>query len=170
MTYMLRDFRQPWVNISSGIPATRSAWKRLTHDSGANPGLPHRRRSCYGRELIVYRAIILSVVLLFAAGPSVSLVCKAWCDPHVAAENGCHHEDNGGAASLSSDDSCDDSFQGPTGVLKEDLRRAPAPDGGAVLLTAHFQIIPLTTLLVPAWSRGRPLSDTNQPQTTPLRI
>jgi hypothetical protein len=118
----------------------------------------------------VFRATILTVVLLFAAGPSALLYCKAWCDPHVVAENGCHHEANGGAASVSSDDSCDDSVQGPAGLLKEDLRRAPAPDGGAVVLTARFQIIPTATRLVPAWNRGRPPADLNQPQTTPLRI
>jgi len=118
----------------------------------------------------VFRATILTVVLLFAGGPSVSLFCKAWCDPQVAAENGCHHENNGGAASVSSDDSCDDSVQGPAGLLKEDPRGAPAPDGGAVVLTARFQIIPTATGLVPVWNRGRPPSDLNQPQTTPLRI
>lgn len=118
----------------------------------------------------MFRATILTAVLFFAAGPSASLFCKAWCDPHVAAENGCHHEDNGGAASISSDDSCDDSVQGPAGVLKEDLRRAPAPDGGAVVSSARFQIIPTASRLVPTWNRGRPPSDLNQPQTTPLRI
>jgi len=118
----------------------------------------------------VFRATILTVVLLFAAGPSASLFCKAWCDPHVAAENGCHHQNNGGAASVTSDDSCDDSVQGPAGLLKEDLRRAPAPDGGAVVLTARFQVIPPATRLVPAGNRGRPPSDLKQPQTTPLRI
>lgn len=116
----------------------------------------------------MFRATILTVVLLFAAGPSASLFCTAWCDPHVAAENGCHHEDNGGAAGVSSNDSCGDSVQAP--ALKEDLRPAPAPDGSAVLLTARFQTIATETRLVPAWNRGRPPSDLNQPQTTPLRI
>lgn len=118
----------------------------------------------------MFRATILTVVLLFAAGPSASLFCKALCDPQVAAQNGCHHEDNGNKASVTSNDSCDDAVQGPAGVLKEDLRRAPAPDGGAVVLTARFQIIPTVARLVPAWTRGRPPSDVNQPLTTPLRI
>ena len=118
----------------------------------------------------MFRATILTVVLLFAAGPSASLFCKAWCDPHVAAENGCHHENNGGTAGIRSDDSCDDSVQGPAGLLKEDLRRAPAPDGGTVVLTARFQIMASVAPFVPAWSRGRPPSDLRQPQTVPLRI
>ena len=118
----------------------------------------------------MFRATILTVVLLFAAGPSASLFCKAWCDPHVAAENGCHHQNSGGAVSVTSDDSCDDSVQGPAGLLKEDLRRAPAPDGGAVVLTARFQTIAPAAHRVPAWNRGRSPSDQHQPQTTPLRI
>lgn len=117
----------------------------------------------------MFRATILTVVLLFAAGPSTWLFCKAWCDPHVAAGNGCSHED-GGAASVRSDSSCDDSVQALTGLLKEDLRRAPAPDGGAVVVTARFQVVPTATGLVPAWNRGRLPSDLYQPQTTPLRI
>jgi hypothetical protein len=116
----------------------------------------------------VFRATILTVVLLFTAGPSASLFCRAWCDPFVAAEDGCHHED-GGAASVSGDDSCDDSVQGPAGLLKEDLRRAPVRDGDAVVLTARFQITSTAVRLVPARNRGRP-PDLNQPQTTPLRI
>ena len=40
----------------------------------------------------MFRATILTVVLVFAAGPSASLFCKAWCDPQVAAESGCHHD------------------------------------------------------------------------------
>lgn len=118
----------------------------------------------------MFRITILPVVLLFVAGPSASLFCRAWCDPQVAAQNGCHHEDNGSTAGVASNDSCDDSVQGPAGVLKEDLRRAPAPDGDAVVWTARFQNIPTVTRVVPAWTRGRPPSDVNQPQTAPLRI
>jgi hypothetical protein len=122
------------------------------------------------RELVVFRPTILTVVMLFAVGPSASLFCKAGCDPRTAAEIGCHHEDNGGAARVRSDDSCDDSVQRLAGLVKEDLRRAPAPNTGAVALTARFQILPTATGLVPAWSQGRPPFDRNQPQTTPLRI
>jgi hypothetical protein len=118
----------------------------------------------------VFRATVLTVVLLFAAGPSAPLICKAWCDPLAAAGNGCHHMDNGGIASVRAVDSCDDSVQGLAGLRKEDLRRAPTSDGGAVVSAARFQIVPAATRVVPSWSRGRPPSDLNQPGTTPLRI
>ena len=117
----------------------------------------------------MFRATILTVVLVFAAGPSASLFCKAWCDPHTAAENGCHYEQTGGGAGVRSDDSCDDSVQGRAGLLKEDLRRAPAPDGD-VFSNTRFQIFPTAIHVVPAWNRGCPPSDLNQPRTTPLRI
>ena len=118
----------------------------------------------------MFRATILTVVLLFAAGPSASLFCKAWCDPQAAAENGCHRDTNGDRASVSSDHSCDDSLQGPAGLMKEDLHRAPAPGGSAVVSNTWFQLVPTATHLVPTWTRGRPPFDLNRPQTTPLRI
>lgn len=107
------------------------------------------------------------VVLVLAAGPSASLFCQAWCDPHVAAENGCHPEATGDAAGVRRDTSCQDDEA--VGVLNED-RRVPTADGGAIPLTARFQVIPTATCHVPAWNRGRPPSHLNQPQTTPLRI
>lgn len=116
------------------------------------------------------RPIVLAVVLLFAAGPSVSLFCKAWCDPRTAAENGCHHGQNGAAASVTSDDSCDDSFQGPAGLLREDLRRAPTPGASAVVHMTRFQLTANDVRHVAAWTRDRPPSDLKRPQTTPLRL
>lgn len=117
----------------------------------------------------MFRAIILTVVLLFAAGPSASQLCLAWCDPHAAAESGCHHERNSGQ-NVTRHDSCEDSIQWLGGALKEDLRRAPASDGGAVVLTARFQIVPSASRLGAAWNLGRLPSDVNRPQTAPLRI
>lgn len=118
----------------------------------------------------MFRATILTVVLLFAAGPGPSLFCKAWCDPQAAAENGCHREDDGGGASVGGDQSCDDSVQGTDGVLKEHLRRAPASHGGAVCSSSAFPIIPAATHVLATRYRARPPSALNQPQTTPLRI
>ena len=116
------------------------------------------------------RAIALSVVLALAAGPSASLLCKAWCDPHVAAENGCHGQGAGEAASVASDDSCQDSVQESTVFLKEDARRTASEDSAPAVATARFQRAPSTSDSRPIWRRGRAPSDPPRPLDTPLRI
>ncbi|MGE0446257.1 MAG: hypothetical protein AB7P99_13595 [Vicinamibacterales bacterium] len=118
----------------------------------------------------MFRATILTVVLVFAAGPSASLFCKAWCDPQVAAENGCHHDDIGGSASLSSSDSCQDSVQGLAVLLKEDVRRSSLADSGLTLPVAKFQLVPSPRIPGVVWSRGRAPADLLRPLTTPLRV
>ena len=87
----------------------------------------------------MFRATVLSIVLMFAAGPpSASLFCKAWCDPHAAAASGCHHEDNGSSISVARDDSCQDAIQGTAILLKEELRRAFTEGAGTVITAAPF--------------------------------
>lgn len=117
----------------------------------------------------MFRAAILTVVLLFAAGPNASLFCKAWCAPQAAAESGCHHEQSGEDVSVGGADSCEDSV-GPASLLKEDLRRAPAPDAGPGVLMTRLQVTAPAMRHVAAWPQGRPPSVLRQPRTTPLRI
>lgn len=116
------------------------------------------------------RAIALSIVLALAAGPSASLLCKAWCDPHVAAESGCHGQGAGEAASVASDDSCQDSVQESAAFLKEDLRRTTASDAGPAVSVARFQLDGSATDRRPAWHRERAPSDAQRPLNTPLRV
>jgi hypothetical protein len=118
----------------------------------------------------VFRATVLSIVLLFAAGPSVPLFCKAWCDPHAAAASGCHHEDNGSSTSVASDDSCEDAIQGNAILLREDLARASTEGAGNVIAVAHFQLALAETNLRAPGNQGSAPSDLKRPLTTPLRI
>jgi hypothetical protein len=115
------------------------------------------------------RAISLSIVLLFAAGPSASLFCKAWCDPLAAADSGCHHEDSGSSTNVTSDDSCQDSIQGSAVLTKEDLRRVSS-QGVGVIAVAHFQLALAAVGPRAVGNHGRAPFDLKPPLTTPLRI
>jgi hypothetical protein len=121
-------------------------------------------------SVVVFRATVLSIVLLFAAGPSVPLFCKAWCDPREAAARGCHHEDNGGSPRVTSDISCQDSIQATAILLKKDLRRAATEDACDVISVAHVLFAPAATSLRAIGNQGRAPSDLTRPLTTPLRI
>lgn len=119
----------------------------------------------------MFRATILSIVLVFGAGPSVSLFCKAWCDPHAAAASGCHHEDTGNSTSVASDHSCQDTTQGSAVLLKEDPRgRASSGGAASVAVVAQFQLASMATSVRPVEDRGRAPADLKRLLNTPLRI
>jgi hypothetical protein len=121
--------------------------------------------------VVVFRATVLSVVLLFAAGPSALVLCKALCDPHAAAANGCRHQDNGTASQVSGNASCQDMALGVSALLKENVRRgASAGVGGAAVLVATFEFVTTTSRVHPVHGAERGTSDQKRPLSTPLRI
>ena len=117
----------------------------------------------------MFRAAVLSIVLLFAAGPSASLFCQAWCGPEVAAARGCHHEDNGSSTSIAGDQSCRDSIQESAILTKDDLRRTSTEGAGNVIVI-HLPLALAATSLRAVGNQGRAPSDLKRPPTTPLRI
>ncbi len=121
--------------------------------------------------MVVFRATVLSVVLMFGAGPSVSLFCKAWCDPQSAAASGCHHEDSGSSTSVTSDHTCQDTLSGSAVLLKEDPRgRASSGDAGSVVVAAQFQFASMATSVRQIEDRGRAPTGLKRLLNTPLRI
>src|SRR5512145_715326 len=74
----------------------RVAWPANVHSSGppVNPRIDlvnGWRGSCpQVNDHFVFRAIVLSFVLILLAGPSAGVLCKAWCNPAEAAARGCH--------------------------------------------------------------------------------
>ena len=119
----------------------------------------------------MFRATVLSVVLLFAAGPSASVLCKALCDPHAAAARGCHPQDNGTATQVSGNASCQDMALGATALLKEDVRRGTSAEGiGATVPVASFQLVTRTSNVRRVLGAEPGTSDQKRPLSTPLRI
>lgn len=86
--------------------------------------------------VIVVRSTILSIVLALAIGPGGALVCRASCDPEVAAANGCHHDSDGGATSVSSPASCHEAAPGPVAARTETAQRGAGLDTLGVLTPA----------------------------------
>lgn len=119
----------------------------------------------------MFRATLLSVVLLFAAGPSASVLCRALCDPGAAAASGCQHEDNGAATQVSGNASCRDMALAATVVLKEDVRRGASAEGvGAAVPVASFEFATATSTVRAGRGAVRGTSDQKRPRSTPLRI
>ena len=119
----------------------------------------------------MFRATLLSIVLLFAAGPSASLLCKAWCEPKEAAARGCHQQDDLSSTSVAGRHSCQDGLQGSSAVVKEDLRRlASAEWAGNVVAVAHLQLALEASRERPSDAYRRPPSSLKRPLSMPLRI
>ena len=122
-------------------------------------------------SMVMFRATLLSIVLVLAAGPSASVLCKALCDPHVAAASGCHHQDDGNATQASGDASCQDAAPGATALLREDVRRSVSAEGiGAARPIASFQLVTRTSDVRSVFGAQPGTADQKRPLSTPLRI
>jgi hypothetical protein len=75
----------------------------------------------------MFRAVVLSIVLTLAAGPSTALLCRMLCDPQAAATDGCHHTTAAASTRVASEDRCDDRGLSVAGFVREDVR----PSGSA---------------------------------------
>lgn len=142
-------------------PKSRGGWA----PGGSGPSLA----SDLG-ELFVFRATILSIVLTFAAGPSVSPLCRAWCDAQAAAETGCHHRNDGSSTSVSGGDACQDGVLRVAALLKENLLPRVSSDHVGVAIVARLQMMAPRSYARPATDLGRALYDQKRPLSTPLRV
>lgn len=98
----------------------------------------------------MFRAVALSIALIVGVGPGAALLCRAWCDPLLAAASGCHHPGAGDESRVASTDACDDLAITASPFLQEDARRSEAPppsDHG--LVTARHDFIPRSFQLLP---------------------
>lgn len=121
-------------------------------------------------EPSVFRATVLSIVLVFAASPSASVFCEAWCAPDPAAESHCHHENTGSSASVGGNDSCQDAVPGAAVLVREDIRRGSTSAGRCGSAIPRFQMTAPAWCARPATDLSRALTDTARPLSTPLRI
>jgi hypothetical protein len=121
-------------------------------------------------SVAVFRATVLSMALVFAAGPNASLYCEASCDSQIAAVSGCHHEARS-STSIATANSCRDTGQTSAILLKDDPRRRASFDGAdSVVAAAEFRLAMAANSVRPIGDCGRAPSDLKRPLTTPLRI
>ena len=106
----------------------------------------------------MFRAVLLSIVLSLAVGQNVALLCRAWCNAHVAAASGCHHEDSPTTPTVAGDESCDNLvvvatagmyYLGTMHVLRGTLSL-----GSLLVFTAYLLMLyqPLESLTYTAWA------------------
>ena len=118
----------------------------------------------------MFRASVMAIVLICAAGPCVPVLCHAWCDPQAAATRGCHHEDARSANSVARSHSCDDAMHVNAVLLKEDVPRASTTGAPNVTAVAHVQFAMAQRSLPVPRHQARAASGLTRPLTTPLRI
>ena len=120
------------------------------------------------------RAVVVSIVLTLAVAPNAALLCRAWCDPQVAAASACHHEKSPATSSVVADptrDECDQSAVRPAQFLREDVRRSvSALDAGDAILVARYQFAPSTTDTRSGQEPWREWRLEKQPLLTALRL
>jgi hypothetical protein len=119
----------------------------------------------------VFKAAVLSVVLAFAVGQNVVLLCKSWCDPRAAAASGCHREGPTTSPGLAGDEDCDNMAVGLAALLREDVRRyLSAPGAQHAVAIPRYQISPSTIDIRAGHDRARDWVHATPPLVTALRI
>jgi len=119
----------------------------------------------------VFRAVVLSVVLILAVGQNAALLCRAWCHPQAAAASGGHHEEPANSPSVADDDSCDHVVLSVAAFLREGVRRGvSSPDGNHAAPVPHYQLAHSTTDARLGQEPGREWSLEERPLATALRI
>jgi hypothetical protein len=121
-------------------------------------------------SVVMFRTTVLSIVLLFAVGPSTSVFCKAWCDPDAAAASGCHHQGTGSTTVVSNNMSCQEPALTATALQSATRRGSSSERAGAAVPIAFFQTATATSYVRPGSSPGLGWFDQQRPLSTPLRI
>lgn len=90
----------------------------------------------------MFRAAVLTTVLLLATGQNAALLCGVSCNSHEPATPECHHQDVTTPA-VSGDDNCDSVVLIASAFVREDVRReTSAADARHALAGPRLQVAP----------------------------
>ncbi|MCC7178758.1 MAG: hypothetical protein IT177_10240 [Acidobacteria bacterium] len=89
----------------------------------------------------MFKAVALSVALIVGIGPGATLLCRAWCDQHLAAVTGCHGPGGGDDLRVTTADQCDDGALAMPLLVQEDARRKAAPPASQALTSRAFAFV-----------------------------
>ena len=90
----------------------------------------------------MFRAAVLSIVLMLVAGPQAPLLCAVWCHAEASAAGPCEHPDTASAPIVTANGSCPDIAEASTAFVREDPRRgASASDGQHAVVVPPFQFV-----------------------------
>lgn len=118
----------------------------------------------------MFRAALLSIVFSLAVGQNVTLVCRIWCDAHMAAASECHHKNSSSTTSMAGDENCN-VVDAATAVLREDVRRDVSfQDANQAIPVPRYQFAQSTVDARPRREPWRERSLERRPLSTALRI
>lgn len=86
----------------------------------------------------MFRAALLSLVLILAAGPNAALLCGVWCHPGERMAGTCEHQTQTATPCIEPTDDCG-IIGTPVVFVREDARRnAAVPDVDGAVAIARF--------------------------------
>lgn len=125
----------------------------------------------YDGEHHVSRAVVLSLVVTLAVGQDAALLCRAWCNPQMAAASGCLHQESANSPSVAGDNNCDHVVLSVSAFLRAEVRPGtPSPDVGHAIVAPPYQLAHSTTDARRGQEPGRGSSLQQRPLATALRI
>lgn len=89
----------------------------------------------------MFKAVALSIALIVGIGPGAALLCRAWCDQHLAAVTGCHDPGRGDDLRVTTADECDDLALVAASLVQEDSHRKAAPPASHALTGRAFAFV-----------------------------
>ena len=119
----------------------------------------------------MFRTALLSIVFSLAVGQNVALLCRAWCDAHLAAASECHHESSPQTPSVAGSENCDNVVGDATAVLREDaLRDVSSRAASQAIPVLRYHLDQLTIDTRPGRQARREWPLAKRPLATALRI
>ncbi|MCC7033960.1 MAG: hypothetical protein IT179_14145 [Acidobacteria bacterium] len=111
------------------------------------------------------KAVALALVLIVSIGPGAALLCRAWCDQHLAAVTGCHDAGRGDDLRVTTDTECADLVLAAPSLAPEDTRRNGPP-------ASHVQTGRASAIGASSLDRLPPLTATSghPPRKPPLSL
>ena len=93
----------------------------------------------------MFRAALVSIVLVLTLGQNATLLCRVWCQPQERANSTCEHQPEKTSPSVTGNESCIP-IEGTTPFVREDGRRgSSASDEQPSVVTARFHLpLPLS--------------------------
>ena len=119
----------------------------------------------------MFRTALLSIIVSLAAGQTTFiLMCRTWCDAHMAIASECHHENTSTAPGVAAGD-CADMVAAHSAILREDTRRlTDAAGANQAIVVPRFQCAHLTIDAPLGQEPSRASSVEGPPLTTVLRL
>lgn len=117
----------------------------------------------------VFRTAVFSIVFSLAVGQNVGLLCRTWCDAHVAPATECHHKNSSTTPTIGGDEDCGNPVAA-TAVLRDIRRNVVSQDPNQAIPVLRYQFARLTIDAGPDPEPGRDWSLEQRPLATPLRI